>query len=225
MARNRSEIHKYPNHTKTSVLRIENILKRSQIGFSKCNSETTPRELVAVVLYVTVACCKSVMITLEEPIRESHTYWGTAFNGPINGISWINPTRKQRLRLSVMASNNRCYRKFLYSQMVCVMLSGLARLNPCHLTQYWVLFFCTVCIAKSWVAKVIFPSCDPRSLAVREGQQLQDIMIEQYLNSSFIWNMLPKKKSQSKNENVQFVSRGLCRTCAFPKMSPLYPAS
>ena len=80
---------------------------------------------------MTVACCKSVMTTLEEPIRgvTQPTYWGTAFNGPINGISWINPTRKQRLRLSVMASNNRCYRKFLYSQMVCVML-WIGKIGP-----------------------------------------------------------------------------------------------
>ena len=43
MAWNRSQIHKYPNHTNTSVLPFENILKRSRTGFPKCNSETTPR--------------------------------------------------------------------------------------------------------------------------------------------------------------------------------------
>ena len=32
---------------------------------------------------------------LEEPIWGSQlAYWGTAFNGPINGISWTNQTRK-----------------------------------------------------------------------------------------------------------------------------------
>ena len=150
MAWNRSQIHKYPNHTKTSVLRIENILKRSQIGFSKSNSETTPRELVAVVVYVTVACCKSVMITLEEPIRGSHSLLLR------NCLQW--PHKRDFLDKPDSEAKTQIVSHVVQQQMLqeislqpdgmCHALK-IGKIEPLSSDSVFGVVFCTVCIAKS----------------------------------------------------------------------------